>query len=69
MNVTTTCIGCGQADDHPKHVVVVNAAHDSVAFHMDCHAASSVACEVCASQIANAAGAKGDALRTHLIGA
>jgi len=68
MNVTT-CIGCGQTDDHPKHVVVVNAAHDSVAWHMDCHAHASTACEVCDAQTALAAGAKGDALRTHLIGA
>ena len=67
--VTSTCLGCGQTDDHPKHVVVITADHVSVAWHMQCHAASSAGCDVCTEQTANAAGLTGDALRNHLIGA
>jgi len=66
MNVTT-CIGCGQTDDHPHHVTVVNAQHDSVSWHFDCHSASSAACESCARQLEGSNGAKGEALRAHLI--
>jgi hypothetical protein len=57
------CIGCGQTDDHPRHVVVVGDGSE-VPWHMDCHALTG--CEVCSSQIANADGAKGDELRLHL---
>lgn len=67
--VTSTCLGCGQDDDHPKHVVVITADHESVAFHMDCHSRFSNPCDICTSQIAGANGATGEALRNYLIGA
>jgi hypothetical protein len=66
--VTSTCIGCGANDNHPKHVVVIGPEHESVAWHMDCHARASVVCDVCTSQTKGASGLTGDALRTHLIG-
>lgn len=65
--VTTTCIGCGQRDDHPKHVLLVNADHTTVNWHMDCHSRSGDGCEVCTSQIAGKpAGTIGAELREHL---
>lgn len=57
------CVGCGQEDDHPRHVIA--QGDTSVPWHMDCHAATG--CEVCRQQIAGADGAQGDELRTHLI--
>lgn len=59
-----TCGRCGQTDDHPRHVFALGGAEE-VARHMDCCAA--VGCEICADQIAGAAGAKGDDLRTHIV--
>lgn len=67
---TSTCIACGQSDNHPKH------RHDpgfgpvvgDLFFHMDCHSRMNPSCEICTTQIAHAAGATGDALRTHLTG-
>lgn len=63
MTRIRSCVGCGQEDDHPRHVIAQAGA--SVPWHMDCHAATG--CEVCKQQIADAAGVKGDELRTHLI--
>lgn len=57
------CVACGQRDDHPRHVIA--QGDTSVPWHMDCHAATG--CEVCQTQIADAAGAQGDLLRTHLM--
>lgn len=65
-NPVRTCIGCGQVDDHPRHVVLVGADHAEVTWHMDCHSRAAN-CDVCASQIADANGATGDELRTHLV--
>lgn len=59
------CIGCGQVDDHPRHVIVLGDGSDAP-WHMDCHARSEPGCEVCASQISGANGATGDALRQYL---
>ena len=39
------CIGCGQRDDHPRHVFV-----GSQPWHMDCHVLAT-GCVVCASQL------------------
>jgi hypothetical protein len=65
-----TCVGCGQTDDHPKHIIVsassLGAAETESAFHMDCHTRVTPPCDVCASQIQGAHGAQGDALRSHL---
>jgi hypothetical protein len=65
--VQTTCIGCGQNDNHPKHVVVIDDTHESVAWHMDCHSRASTPCPVCTTQTAGASGVTGDDLRAHLI--
>jgi hypothetical protein len=65
---TRTCLGCGKADDHPKHQVVTGADHTSVFWHMDCHAAADPDCTVCAGVIKDAEGAKGAELRSHITG-
>ena len=64
-----TCVGCGRADDHPRHV---HALPDGTTFglHMDCCAISK-SCEVCLAQLEGVGGVaknpKGDALRAYLI--
>jgi hypothetical protein len=40
------CIGCGQTDDHPRHVTTGQQP-----WHMDCHAMAT-GCEVCTAQLA-----------------
>jgi hypothetical protein len=65
-NPTRPCIGCGQVDDHPRHVVATPDGN-AAPWHMDCHARSANGCEVCAAQIAGAGGATGEALREHLL--
>lgn len=64
MTLLRNCLGCGQADADPRHVIYLGDA--DVCFHMDCHARANPPCEVCAAQIADAGGATGDELRTHL---
>lgn len=39
------CIGCGQHDDHPRHVI-----NGQQPWHMDCHALAT-GCEVCTQQL------------------
>lgn len=59
------CVGCGQSDNHPRHVIDTPNV-GSVPWHMDCHAALTD-CEVCKSQIAGVPpGTIGDELRVHL---
>ena len=41
------CIGCGQSDDHPRHVLD-HGADLPILWHLDCHANSG--CESCAAQ-------------------
>jgi hypothetical protein len=64
-NPVRSCLGCGQSDDHPRHVVDIGGTM-TANFHMDCHV-QLADCEVCAAQIADAKGAKGDELRAHLL--
>jgi hypothetical protein len=59
-----TCLGCGQTDDHPRHVVYLPDGNE-VNWHMDCHRIAT-GCEVCTSQTAGAEGVIGDELRAHL---
>lgn len=60
------CIGCGQTDDHPRHVIT-----GSQPWHMDCHVLATD-CEVCAEQLQRADttpsndGVKGAELRKRL---
>lgn len=62
---TRLCVGCGQHDDHPRHMIVT-APGQVALWHMDCHVLATD-CEVCAKQIADAADVKGDELREHLL--
>jgi hypothetical protein len=66
-NPVRTCIGCGQQDDHPRHVI--DAGGTDVTWHMDCHVFAA-GCEVCKHQLDGVGGAKGnpkgDKLRAHL---
>ena len=64
MTLLRNCLGCGQLDDHPRHVI--HLGDTEVCFHMDCHARANPPCEVCAAQIAEAGGITGHELRTHL---
>jgi hypothetical protein len=43
--VQRLCIGCGQTDDHPRHVIV-----GSEPWHMDCHS-TATGCETCTAQL------------------
>lgn len=64
MPPVLTCLGCGQADDHPKHIHGLLDGSDAV-WHHDCHARSSAACAICAAVVASST-AKGDELREHI---
>ena len=59
-NPIRTCPGCGQQDDHPRHVL------DFGDWHTDCHAWSSFQCEICQAVVDSHDGIKGDELRAHL---
>lgn len=61
------CIGCGQTDDHPRHIIVLEGGEKEVGYHMDCHVAQT-GCELCATSLAPIAdGTTGDALRAELV--
>lgn len=60
-----TCSRCGQADDHPRHVIGVPEGQPKANFHMDCHAL--LGCPICLEQIRDADGAQGAELQGHLI--
>jgi hypothetical protein len=61
----STCIGCTQTDTDPKHIVDTNGVN--VIWHHDCHAIVA-GCAVCKALLAEAPkGAKGEALREHLV--
>lgn len=61
------CIGCGQTDDHPRHV-----KNKQEPWHMDCHVLAT-GCESCARQLAacdtstEADGVIGDELQGRLV--
>lgn len=60
------CIGCGQTDDHPRHVT-----NGQKPWHMDCHALTG--CESCKRKLAVVGtdeaidGVKGEALQALFI--
>ncbi len=56
-------IGCGQVDDHPRHVLD-DGTDNPPMYHLDCHAAAG--CGSCQAQIAGADGATGAALLGHV---
>lgn len=55
------CLGCGQVDDHPRHVIDVGGTNTY--WHHDCHHRAT-GCEVCGA--VSAEGLTGDALREHI---
>lgn len=57
-------VGCGQSDDHPRHVVEVPGS-DDVAYHLDCHAAAG--CASCQAQVSGADGATGAQMLDHIL--
>lgn len=64
----TTCLGCGQTDDHPKCNTILNdGQHSAMHFHMDCHAAVTPPCPVCSAVMAaGGAGKTGATLLAHI---
>lgn len=60
MALLRNCIGCGQEDDHPRHVT------DFGDWHNDCHARSANGCELCKAVVDSAGDLKGGDLRAHI---
>lgn len=66
MPAQTLCIGCGQTDDHPRHVIT-----GSQPWHMDCHVLATD-CPDCSQQLSRCDtnssndGVKGAELRKRL---
>ena len=56
------CIGCGQVDDHPRHVIDVGGV--DTYWHHDCHA---LATGDPVSQAVADSGLTGDELREHIL--
>ncbi|MCW2767563.1 MAG: hypothetical protein JWO11_3522 [Nocardioides sp.] len=65
-NLVSACLGCGQEDDHPKHVIAVDPTN-LVRWHYDCHDAIAGCPDVCAPIVKSAKGKTGEELRTHLM--
>lgn len=65
MSQLTTCLGCGQEDDHPKDNVYVGGDKPWVHWHMDCHARAG--CEDCAHSTRNQGDARGEEFRQILL--
>lgn len=67
---TRLCIGCGQNDDHPRHVIALGSS--AALWHMDCHVLST-GCEVCKAQLeacdtsTKSDGVVGDELQSRLL--
>ena len=67
----TTCIGCVQHDDHPKHRHVVGGDQPDIFWHMDCHliALAGEECAICTPARAGADGLTGHEFRAHIVSA
>lgn len=59
------CIGCGQYDDGPRHVISLPDGTD-VFWHMDCHLLSNADCPECKATVESANGKQNDELRAHI---
>lgn len=59
------CIGCGQYDDGPRHVIALPDGN-SVLWHMDCHLLSAADCPECRATVESAQGKQNDELRVHI---
>jgi hypothetical protein len=66
--VKTTCLACGQHDDHPKHGVQVDPERWAD-FHLDCHALMSPPCPSCVERTRGADGATGAEMLDHILAA
>lgn len=64
-NPVFSCLGCGQSDDHPKHVIDLDGTN-LARWHYACHA-SVAGCEICVPIAEAAMGKTGEDLRTHLM--
>ena len=60
------CIGCGQHDDAPRHVIALPDGSE-VMWHHDCHSLASPPCVACAATVESASGAQNDELRAHIV--
>lgn len=60
----STCLGCGQNDDHPKHLVGLQDG-STAAWHMDCHARATD-CATCSANVADKGDVKGSDFRKHI---
>lgn len=66
------CVGCGQRDDHPRHVIYMKGNPGGALWHHDCHVLAT-GCESCARKLAlvgtdeSADGVKGAELRELFI--
>lgn len=62
--VRKVCLGCGQEDDHPKHLVGLQDGSEA-AWHMDCHSRAT-GCSVCGANVADKGEVKGADFRAHI---
>jgi hypothetical protein len=71
--LTRPCGACGQLDTDPRHVIAL-ADQSEVAFHIDCHAATTSGywgdgpCPSCTESLKGFEGKGGPALRKHILG-
>jgi len=63
MDLLRTCIGCGQSDTDPRHVIALPGDVE-VTWHLDCHKIAG--CASCADQLGDTEGLTGGDLRAHL---
>lgn len=63
--LVSTCMGCGQTDDHPKHQMGLADGSTSY-WHMDCHARSGDGCPTCETNVAEKGDLKGADFRQHI---
>lgn len=61
--IVRSCVGCGQTDDHPRHVIALRDG-TTMDWHMDCHANNG--CQSCAHQTRNKGETVGDEFRVIL---
>jgi hypothetical protein len=64
-NPVRPCLGCGQSDDHPRHVIDLDG-QNVANWHHDCHSVITN-CELCAPIVKGAKGKTGDDLRNYII--
>uniref|UniRef100_UPI003F4935B8 hypothetical protein n=1 Tax=Pseudonocardia sp. CA-138482 TaxID=3240023 RepID=UPI003F4935B8 len=63
--IVSTCVLCGQTDDHPKDVVAM-PGDLTARYHHDCHAAAEPPCESCRWLVAHKGDLKGTDWREQI---